>query len=94
MGKLYPRNQADVDMAKKMGLDINKPLLLEDLVSSEDVFFAATGITSGDLLDGVSYFRDGAKTDSLVMRGLTGTVRRIISTHRLSKLSEISAIHY
>ena len=94
MGKLYPRNQADVDMAKKMGVDINKPLLLEDLVSSEDVFFAATGITSGDLLDGVSYFRDGAKTDSLVMRGLTGTVRRIISTHRLSKLSEISAIHY
>ncbi|KAF0110532.1 MAG: fructose-1 6-bisphosphatase II [Chloroflexi bacterium] len=94
MGKLYPRNQLEIEQAKKLGLDINKPLLMDDLISSEDVFFAATGITSGDLLEGVSYFRDGAKTDSLVMRGLTGTVRRIIATHRLSKLSEISSIQY
>ncbi|MCX6056512.1 MAG: class II fructose-bisphosphatase [Chloroflexi bacterium] len=94
MGKLFPRNQYEVDQAKKMGVDFNKPLLMDDLISSDDVFFAATGITSGDLLEGVSYFRDGAKTDSLVMRGLTGTVRRIIATHRLSKLSEISSIQY
>jgi len=58
------------------------------------VFFAATGITNGDLLRGVSYFKDGARTDSLVMRGLTGTVRQIISTHRLEKLAQISAIQY
>jgi fructose-1,6-bisphosphatase II len=94
MGRLHPRNQNEIDAGKKRGMDFSKPLYLDDLVASEDVFFAATGITNGDLLSGVKYFRDGAQTDSLVMRGLTGTVRRIIATHRLSKLSEISAIHY
>jgi fructose-1,6-bisphosphatase II len=94
MGRLYPRNQKEIDKAKLLGVDFHKSLMIDDLIASEDVFFAATGITSGDLLDGVKYFRDGAQTDSLVMRGLTGTVRRIIATHRLSKLSEISAIHY
>lgn len=94
MGKLHPRNQAEIDAGKKLGMDFNKPLFMDDLVASEDVFFAATGITNGDLLDGVKYFKDGAQTDSLVMRGLTGTVRRIIATHRLNKLSEISAIQY
>jgi fructose-1,6-bisphosphatase II len=94
MGRLHPRNQKEIDAGKKLGMDFSKPLLMNDLVASDDIFFAATGITSGDLLDGVKYFRDGAQTDSLVMRGLTGTVRRIIATHRLNKLSEISAIHY
>jgi len=94
MGKLHPHRQSELDQARQLGLDLNKPILMEDLISSEDVFFAATGITSGDLLEGVSYFSHGAKTDSLVMRGLTGTVRRIISTHRLDKLSEISSIPY
>jgi fructose-1,6-bisphosphatase II len=94
MGRLYPRNQREIDAGKKMGMDFSKPLLMNDLVASDDIFFAATGITNGDLLDGVKYFRDGAQTDSLVMRGLTGTVRRIIATHRLNKLSEISAIQY
>jgi fructose-1,6-bisphosphatase II len=94
MGKLFPRNQNEIDEAKRLGVDFNKPLTIDDLIASEDVFFAATGITSGDFLDGVKYFRDGAQTDSLVMRGLTGTVRRIIATHRLNKLSEISAIPY
>jgi len=77
-----------------MGLDFNRVLSMDDLVSSEDVFFAATGITSGDLLEGVTYFPDGARTDSLVMRGLTGTVRRIIATHSLKKLDLISSIEY
>jgi fructose-1,6-bisphosphatase II len=94
MGKLHPHRQEEIDQAKKLGLNINKPLLMDDLISSEDVFFAATGITSGDLLEGVSYFAHGAKTDSLVMRGATGTVRRIIATHRLTKLSEVSSIPY
>lgn len=94
MGKLHPHRQYEIDQAKKLGLDINKPLFMDDLIASEDVFFAATGITSGDLLDGVSYFANGVKTDSLVMRGKTGTVRRIISTHKLSKLSQISSIPY
>jgi len=94
MGKLHLSRPAEFEYAKKMGLDINKPLTMFDLIASDDVFFAATGITSGDLLDGVSYFPDGAKTDSLVMRGLTGTTRRIIATHRLNILSGISAIPY
>ena len=94
MGRLHPRNQHEIDAGKKIGMDFSKPLFMDDLVASDDVFFAATGITNGDLLNGVKYFRDGAQTDSLVMRGLTGTVRRIIATHRLNKLSEISAIHY
>jgi len=93
-GKLYARNQDEVERGRKMGYDIDKVLTIDDLVSSEDVFFDATGITGGDLLKGVDYFAEGAHTDSLVMRGLTGTVREIISTHRLSKLSKISAIRY
>ena len=94
MGKLHPHHQSEMDQAKRLGLDINKPLYLNDLISSDNVFFAATVITSGDLLDGVSYFANGARTDSLVMRGLTGTIRRIIATHSLNKLSEISSIPY
>jgi len=94
MGRLYPTRQLEIDHAKHMGIDIHKPLFMDDLISSDNVFFAATGITSGDLLDGVSYFPNGARTDSLVMRGMTGTTRRIIATHRLNKLSEISSIPY
>ncbi len=94
MGKLHLHRQDEMNQAKQLGLDLNKPILMDDLISSEDVFFAATGITTGDLLDGVSYFPNGAKTDSLVMRGLTGTIRRITATHRLNKLSEISTIPY
>ena len=94
MGKLFARNQSELDRANKMGFDFKKVLTIEDLVSSDDVFFAATGITSGDLLEGVTYSHDGARTDSLVMRGLTGTVRRIIATHSLKKLDLISSIQY
>ncbi len=94
VGKLFARNPRELEVAKEMGVDFNKPLSMDDLIKSDKVFFAATGITTGDLLDGVSYFKDGARTDSLVMRSLTGTVRRIISTHKMSKLERISAIPY
>ena len=94
MGKLYPRNEREIEQGKKLGYDLNRVLTTEDLVSSEDIFFAATGITSGYLLEGVSYFQNGARTDSLVMRGVTGTVRRIIATHSLRKLDLISSIQY
>jgi len=93
-GKLYPRSAEEAEKGRRMGYDLNKVLCLEDLVSSEDVFFAATGLTDGTLLKGVDYFHEGAHTDSLVMRGLTGTVRRITATHRLKKLGMISAIQY
>jgi fructose-1,6-bisphosphatase II len=93
-GRLYARSPQEAQRGTDMGYDLNRVLFLEDLVSSEDVFFAATGITNGSLLHGVDYFTDGAHTDSIVMRGLTGTIRRITSTHRLNRLSVISSIHY
>jgi fructose-1,6-bisphosphatase II len=67
---------------------------MDDLVSSEDVFFAATGITDGELLQGVRYFGDGASTETLVVRGLTGTVRQIAATHRLDKINRLSTVKY
>ncbi|MFZ6021295.1 MAG: class II fructose-bisphosphatase [Chloroflexota bacterium] len=93
-GKLHPRNEEERRKGEELGYDFNRVLTIDDLVSSEDVFFAATGITNGELLRGVDYYPGGATTDSIVLRGLTGTSRRIISTHRLTKLSKISAIHY
>ncbi len=92
--KLYPRTPEELEQGKKMGYDVDKVLSIEDLVSSEDVFFAATGITTGDLLKGVDYFSEGAYTYSIVMRGLTGTVRRVDATHRLSKLARLSGFEY
>jgi fructose-1,6-bisphosphatase II len=93
-GKLFFRNDDEYKRGRDLGFDFNKVMTMNDMVSSDDVFFAATGITRGDLLDGVSYSADHIRTDSLVMRGLTGTVRQIISTHRLDKLSRISQIAY
>jgi fructose-1,6-bisphosphatase II len=83
-----------MERGRKKGYNFEKVLYMDDLVSSEDVFFAATGITNGELLHGVSYFGEGARTESMVMRGLTGTVRLISATHRLEKLSKISQIEY
>lgn len=93
-GKLYPRNPEEKQLGIDQGYDFDKVLTLDDLVSSEDVFFAATGITDGEMLAGVDYFADGATTESVVMRGLTGTSRRILATHRLTKLTQISQIPY
>jgi len=93
-GKLYARNEDEQIHGREMGYDFNKILTMEDLVSSEDVFFAATGITDGELLEGVKYYSQGARTSSLVVRGLSGTVRQITSMHRLDKLRKISAIEY
>jgi fructose-1,6-bisphosphatase II len=93
-GKLYARDDDELHRGREAGYDFDKILTMDDLVSSEDVFFAATGITDGELLKGVRYFGDGASTDSLVVRGLTGTVRQIIATHRLDKLHRLSAVKY
>lgn len=92
--RLVARNESELRRAQQQGIDFKRVLTLNDLVSSEDVFFAATGITNGDLLQGVDYFAGGARTDSLVMRGLTGTIRRITATHQLDKLGKISSIEY
>ncbi|MEW5828867.1 MAG: class II fructose-bisphosphatase [Chloroflexota bacterium] len=93
-GRLYARNEEEFRRGQEMGYDFEKLLTMDDLVSSEDVFFAATGITDGELLRGVKYFGDGAETDSLVVRGLTGTVRQIHATHRWEKLQNLSPIQY
>ena len=93
-GKLYARNDEELKRGRAMGYDFEKVLTMDDLVSSEDVFFAATGITDGELLDGVKYFPNGARTHSLVVRGVTGTVRQVIATHSLDKLEKISLLDY
>jgi fructose-1,6-bisphosphatase II len=93
-GKLYARNDDDLARGKEMGYDFDSVLTMDDLVASDDVFFAATGITDGELLRGVKYFGGGAETDSLVIRGKTGTVRRVQATHSLTKIREISGIQY
>jgi len=93
-GKLYARDEDELNRGHEAGYDFDKVLTMDDLVSSEDVFFAATGITDGELLQGVRYFGDNASTDSLVVRGLTGTVRQITATHRIDKLRHFSAVKY
>ena len=93
-GKLYARDDDELRRGCEAGYDFEKILTMDDLVSSEDVFFAATGITDGEFLKGVRYFGDGASTDSLVVRGLTGTVRQINATHRMDKLHQLSAVKY
>ncbi|HEY56951.1 MAG TPA: class II fructose-bisphosphatase [Anaerolineae bacterium] len=93
-GKLYARNEEERRRGEEMGYDFDKVLTMDDLVASDDVFFAATGITRGSLLQGVKYEAEGARTHSLVVRGLTGTVREIFAFHRLPKLRQISVIEY
>lgn len=93
-GKLYARNDDELKRGREMGYDFEKILTMDDFVSSEDVFFAATGITDGELLDGVKYYPKGARTHSLVVRGMTGTVRQVIATHSLEKLEKISPLDY
>ncbi len=93
-GKLFARNDDEMHRGEDMGYDFHKVLTMNDLVSSEDVFFAATGITDGELLRGVKYSGEGARTDSLVVRGITGTIRQIRATHRWDKLSQLSSIKY
>ena len=93
-GRLYARTPEEEARGREMGLDFRRVLTLDDLVGSQDVFFAATGITSGELLKGVDYGAGTAETDSLVMRGLTGTIRHINASHQLGRLDSISSIQY
>jgi fructose-1,6-bisphosphatase II len=89
-GKLWPRDDAERQALVDAGYDIDRVLTTDDLVSSDDVFVAATGVTTGALLRGVRYVRDGAITDSIVMRSRSGTVRRIEARHNLSKLTHFT----
>ena len=90
LGRLWPRNDEERNAALEQGYDLDEVLDVNRLVSGNDVFFAATGVTDGDVLDGVHYTRGGASTESLVMRSRSGTVRRVSARHDRAKLREIS----
>jgi fructose-1,6-bisphosphatase II len=92
--QLAPKDDEERQKATDAGYDLDQVLTTEDLVSGDNVFFCATGVTSGDLLKGVQYFPGGCTTQSIVMRSKSGTVRMIEAYHRLSKLSEYSAIDF
>lgn len=92
--RLWPRDEAERERALALGYDLDRVLTTEDLVRGDNVFFAATGITDGELLQGVRYFGRGAKTHSMVMRSRSGTIRYIEATHRWDKLMQISGIPY
>lgn len=93
-GRLWPKDEAERQKALDAGHDLDRVLTTDDLVSGENVFFVATGITDGELLRGVHYRQETATTSSLVMRSKSGTIREIHSTHKLSKLRAYSAIDF
>ncbi|WP_067652967.1 class II fructose-bisphosphatase [Nocardia harenae] len=93
-GKLAPKDDEEKQKAIDAGHDLDRVLGTEDLVSGENVFFCATGVTDGDLLRGVRYFGGGASTHSIVMRSKSGTVRMIDAYHRLTKLREYSSVDF
>src|SRR3954447_14966954 len=90
LGRLWPRSEGERQAIVDYGLDLDEVLDADRLVSGNDVFFAATGVTDGDVLDGVHYTATGATTESLVMRSRSGTVRRISARHDRAKLREIT----
>lgn len=93
-GRLWPRNDEERDAAIAEGRDLARVLTTEDLVQGDNCFFAATGITDGELLKGVRYEPGLVHTQSLVMRSRSGTVRLIDAQHRLDKIGQFSAIEY
>jgi fructose-1,6-bisphosphatase II len=93
-GRLWPRDDDERRRAVEAGHDLDRVLHTDDLVRSDNVFFVATGITDGELLDGVRYSGGSASTTSIVMRSKSGTIRVIRSEHALTKLRAYSAIDF
>jgi fructose-1,6-bisphosphatase II len=93
-GRLWPRNDAERAAAVTAGYDLDTVLTTDSLVNGDNCFFAATGITDGELLQGVRYHNAGASTQSLVMRSKSGTIRRVEASHPLAKLAEYSSISF
>jgi fructose-1,6-bisphosphatase II len=95
LGRLWPRDDSERRAAIDAGYDLERVLTAEDLVCGEDVFFSASGVTDGDVLQGVRYHGAGsASTESLVMRSRSGTVRRVTARHDRSKLRALSGSRY
>ena len=93
-GILAPRNEEEQARAINAGHELGRVLTTNDLVSSDNCYFAATGVTNGDMLRGVTYRNDGATTRSLIMRSKSGTIRYLESRHKLSKLQAYSVVDY
>ena len=93
-GKLWPRDDEERQQLIDAGYDLDRVLTTDDLVGGDDVFFAATGVTTGALLRGVRYTPDGAITESIIMRSRSGTVRRIEAHHAFGKLEALSGGRY
>jgi fructose-1,6-bisphosphatase II len=94
LGRLWPRDDKERQASIGAGYDLDRVLTTDDLVRGDDVFFAATGVTDGVLLEGVRYFPGGATSESIVMRALSGTIRTIRSEHHWDKLMPISGVPY
>jgi fructose-1,6-bisphosphatase II len=92
--KLWPQDDVERQRAIDAGHDLDRVLTTEDLVSGEDIFFCATGITDGELLRGVRYYADSLQTESIVMRSKSGTIRLVDSLHQLGKLRAYSAVDF
>ena len=93
-GRLWPRNERERDAAIELGYDLDRVLTTDDLVMGDNCFFAATGVTDGELLRGVRYDHAIASTQSLVMRSKSGTVRMIDARHRIDKLAAFASVDY
>jgi fructose-1,6-bisphosphatase II len=95
LGRLWPRDEAERQAALAAGYDLQRVLSAADLVKGDDIFFSATGVTDGDVLQGVRYHGAGsASTESLVMRSRSGTVRRVMARHDRAKLRALSGERY
>ena len=94
VGRLWPRDDDERRAATDAGYDLDRQLTQDDLVRGDDCFFSATGVTDGDVLQGVRYEGSTASTESIVMRSRTGTVRRIQARHNRSKLRRVTGERY
>jgi fructose-1,6-bisphosphatase II len=93
-GKLWPRDDEERRRALDAGHDLDQVLTTGDLVTGENIFFCATGITDGEMLEGVRYTPQGPTTHSIVMRSKSGTIREVRSEHRLAKLSTYASVDF
>ena len=93
-GRLWPKDDEERQKAVDAGHDLDRVLSTDDLVTGDDVFFVATGITDGELMKGVRYRAGGCSTHSLVMRSRSGTIRSIASEHKLHKLKSYAAVDF
>jgi len=94
VGRLWPRDDDERKAAVEQGYDLDKQMTQDDLVRGDDCFFSATGVTDGDVLQGVRYLGRTATTESIVMRSRSGTVRRVRAEHNRTKLREITGERY